>query len=76
MKKALLLIISSLYFSCAVAQVTVEAAIDSIEMLIGEQVHVTVTATMKEMENSCNRYVKTLRLKVNSEGKFEIEIQK
>ena len=30
------------------AQVTVEAVIDSIEMLIGEQVHVTVTATMKE----------------------------
>ena len=48
MKKALLFIISSLYFSHAVAQVTVEAAIDSIEMLIGEQVHVTVTATMKE----------------------------
>ena len=35
-----------------------------------------VTATMKEMENFCTRYVKTLRLKVNSEGKFEIEIQK
>ena len=35
-----------------------------------------VTATMKEMENFCNRYVNTLRLKVNSEGKFEIEIQK
>ncbi|WP_347497747.1 NYN domain-containing protein [Ruminococcus sp. YE71] len=35
-----------------------------------------VTATMKEMENFCNRYVKTLRLKVNSEGKFEIEIQR
>lgn len=34
-----------------------------------------VTATMKEMENFCNRYVKTLRLKVNSEGKFMIEIQ-
>ena len=48
MKKALLFIISSLYFNYAVAQVTVEAAIDSIEMLIGEQVHVTVTATMKE----------------------------
>ena len=32
----------------AQAQVTVEAVIDSIEMLIGEQVHVTVTATMKE----------------------------
>ena len=35
-----------------------------------------VTATKKEMENFCNRYVKTLRLKVNSEGKFVIEIQK
>ena len=35
-----------------------------------------VTATMKEMENFCNRYVKTLRLKVNSVGRFEIEIQK
>jgi hypothetical protein len=34
-----------------------------------------MTATMKEMENFCNRYVKTLRLKVNSEGKFVIEIQ-
>ena len=32
----------------AVAQVTVEASIDSIEMFIGEQVHVTVKATMKE----------------------------
>ena len=48
MKKALLFIISSLYFTHAVAQVSVEAAIDSIEMLIGEQVHVTVTATAKE----------------------------
>lgn len=35
-----------------------------------------VTATMKEMENFCNRYVKTLRLKVNSDGVFVIEIQK
>lgn len=35
-----------------------------------------VTATKKEMENFCNRYVKTLRLKVSSEGKFVIEIQK
>lgn len=35
-----------------------------------------VTATKKEMENFCNRYVKTLRLKLNSEGKFIIEIQK
>ena len=35
-----------------------------------------VTATMKEMENFCNRYVKTLKLKVSSEGKFVIEIQK
>jgi hypothetical protein len=35
-----------------------------------------VTATVKEMENFCNRYDKTLRLKVNSEGVFVIEIQK
>jgi len=48
MKKVLLFIISSLYFSHVVAQVSVEAAIDSIEMFIGEQVHVTVKATMKE----------------------------
>ncbi|MBP3239953.1 MAG: NYN domain-containing protein [Oribacterium sp.] len=34
-----------------------------------------ITATMKEMEIFCNRYVKTLRLKVNHEGKFAIEIQ-
>lgn len=33
-----------------------------------------VTATMKEMENFCNRYVKTLRLKITG-GKFVIEIQ-
>jgi len=38
----------SLFVSHAVAQVTVVAEIDSIEMLIGEQVHVTLTATMKE----------------------------
>jgi len=48
MKKTLLLIILSVGVLAARAQVTVEAAIDSIEMLIGEQVHVTVTATMKE----------------------------
>lgn len=35
-----------------------------------------ITATMKEMENFCNRYVKTLKLKVSSEGKFVVEIQK
>ena len=34
-----------------------------------------VTATMKEMENFCNRYVRTLKLNI-SEGKFVIEIQK
>lgn len=48
MKKTIICILSSLFFSVAQAQVTVEAAIDSIEMLIGEQVHVTVTASMKE----------------------------
>ena len=41
-----------LLLSCIVTaqaqSVTVEARIDSIEMLIGQQVHVTVTATMKE----------------------------
>ena len=32
-----------------------------------------VTATKKEMENFCNRYVKTLRLKI-VDDKFVIEI--
>lgn len=32
----------------AVAQVSVEAVIDSIQILVGEQVHVTLTATAKE----------------------------
>ena len=35
-----------------------------------------ITATKKEMEVFCNKYVKTLRLKINSEGNFYIEIQK
>lgn len=48
MKRTLLLILLSAGILAARAQVTVEAAIDSIEMFIGEQVHVTVTATMKE----------------------------
>lgn len=34
-----------------------------------------ITATKKEMENFCTRYVKTLKLKI-TDGKFEIEIQK
>ena len=33
-----------------------------------------VTATKKEMENFCNRFVKTLRLKI-VDGRFLIEIQ-
>ena len=48
MKKSLLLIILFAVGLCVHAQVTVEASIDSIAMLMGEQVHVTVTATMKE----------------------------
>ena len=48
MKKSLLLIILAVGCLTVRAQVTVEAAIDSIEMLIGEQVHVTVKASMKE----------------------------
>lgn len=48
MKKSLLFILLLSASVAIQAQVTVEAAIDSIEMLMGEQVHVTVTATMKE----------------------------
>ena len=51
MKKSLttilLLIVGALSMS---AQVTVEATIDSIEMLIGQQVHVTVKATAPEQQ--------------------------
>ena len=35
-----------------------------------------ITAKIKEMETFCNKYVKTLRLKINTEGAFTIEIQK
>ena len=35
-----------------------------------------VSATQKEMEVFCNKYVKTIRLKINSDGKFALEIQK
>ena len=48
MKRTFLFILLAAAVLAAKAQVTVVAAIDSIEMLIGEQVHVTVTATMKE----------------------------
>ncbi|MBR6828130.1 MAG: hypothetical protein IKM76_08265 [Prevotella sp.] len=48
MKKSLLFILLLSASVAIQAQVTVEAAIDSIEMLMGEQVHVRVTATMKE----------------------------
>ena len=48
MKRTFLFILLAAVVLAAKAQVTVVAAIDSIEMLIGEQVHVTVTATMKE----------------------------
>ena len=48
MKESLLFILLLSASVAIQAQVTVEAAIDSIEMLMGEQVHVTVTATMKE----------------------------
>ena len=48
MKRTFLFILLAAAVLAAKAQVTVVAAIDSIDMLIGEQVHVTVTATMKE----------------------------
>ncbi len=35
-----------------------------------------ITASEKEIENFYNRYVKTLRLKINADGNFSIEIQK
>ncbi|MCQ2416739.1 MAG: NYN domain-containing protein [Oscillospiraceae bacterium] len=35
-----------------------------------------ISATMKEQEVFCNKYVKTMRLKLNAEGRFFIEIQK
>lgn len=35
-----------------------------------------VTATKKEMEIFCNKYVRTLQLKINAEGNFTIVIQK
>lgn len=48
MKKPILLLLLAVVAVCVQAQVMVVAAIDSIEIVIGEQVHVTVTATMKE----------------------------
>ena len=48
MKRKLLLLFLVVTVMTVKAQVTIEAAIDSIEMLIGEQVHVTVTATTRE----------------------------
>lgn len=48
MRKILLAIILTVSVIPAIAQVSVEARIDSIEMFIGEQVHVTLTVTAKE----------------------------
>jgi len=48
MKRILTVIILMAGLLPVMAQVSVEASIDSIEMFIGEQVHVTVKATMKE----------------------------
>ncbi len=59
MKKSLttilLLIVGALSLS---AQVTVEATIDSIEMLIGQQVHVTVKATAPEQQTVVFQHLK------------------
>lgn len=48
MKKILLAIILIISSVRTMAQVSVEARIDSIEMFIGQQVHVTLTVTAKE----------------------------
>ena len=46
--KHLILFILALLPATILAQVDVEARIDSLEMMIGEQVHVTVTATVPQ----------------------------
>ena len=48
MKKLLILIILTTSALMASAQVSVEAKIDSIEMFVGQQVHVTLSAVAKE----------------------------
>lgn len=45
MRRLLLLVVLNAVCLCVAANVSVEARIDSIEMLIGQQVHVTVSAT-------------------------------
>jgi len=52
MKKIIIIFALLLGSFCSYAQVTIEARIDSIEMLVGEQVHVTLEATMKEGANA------------------------
>lgn len=51
MKKILLFAILSIICTAVWANVSVEARIDSIEMLIGQQVHVTVSATTDKQAN-------------------------
>ena len=46
--KRFLLFILSIFVLTAQAQVSVEASVDCIEMLVGEQAHVTLTAVVKE----------------------------
>ena len=48
MKKSIFLIALIASAICASAQVSVEASIDSIEMFVGQQVHVTLTTHAKE----------------------------
>ena len=48
MKKSIFLIVLIASAICASAQVSVEASIDSIEMFVGQQVHVTLTTHAKE----------------------------
>ena len=48
MKRILFLIVLAASVISASAQVSVEARIDSIEMFVGQQVHVTLTANAQE----------------------------
>lgn len=51
-KKILSAFVLFLSALCAFSQVTIEARIDPIQMLVGQQVHVTLDATMKEGANA------------------------
>ena len=52
------------------------AYINGRELLQQIYLETRITATEQEMENFYNKYIKTLRLKVDDDGNFRVEIQK